>query len=99
MEQIQREQPTPTEINGFALASLIIGSISLFYADRLLYPNPRDYFLLSFVLPAAGIATAFLAYRRVQQDTHRRGSEVATAGAVLSFVSAAVLLLTKLFVY
>lgn len=99
MEKIQPKQVPATEVNGFAWASLIIGSISLFYAGRLVHPHGRDYFLLSFVLPAAGIATALLAYRRVRQDTRTSGRELATAGAVVSLLSAAVLLLTKLFVY
>lgn len=92
-------QPQPSddiEVNGFAWASLIIGSISLFYADRLAYPNPSNYFFVTLLIPAAGVASAYLAHRRI--DTRTRGRELAVAGAVLSIVSAVVLTLTKLFV-
>lgn len=89
MKQIHHEHTTAAETNGFAWASLIIGSISLFYfADR---SYPRDYLFLSLILPAAGIATAVLAYRQVRLDTRTAGSAFATAGAVLSVVSIAVL--------
>ena len=90
MKQIQHGHPPAAETNGFAWASLIIGSISLFYYANRSYPH--DYLFLSLVLPAAGIATAFLAHHQVRLDARTRGRELATAGAVLSVASIAVLL-------
>lgn len=95
MEQPGDEKHRASEIDGFATASVIIGSISLFYGDRFLYPNPDNYFLLSLLLPAAGLCTGYIAQHRVRQQTTTRGSELATAGLLLSGISVLLLAVTQ----
>ncbi len=98
MDEIQERSRAVSERDGFAWASLITGSISLFYADRLIYPGPQDYFLLVLFVPAAGLLTAVVAHQRMRRGSTSGGRELAVAGVVLSGISAASMLLTKIFV-
>jgi hypothetical protein len=97
-ERLRQQGPPGTETDGFAWASFVTGSIALFYADRLLYPTPQNYLLLSLLMPAAGIGAALVAHRRIAADETLRGRNLAMAGAFLSALSGSILLLTKIFV-
>ena len=96
----------PREIDGYALASFVIGTISLFSLDRFSLQFLTGFFNITLVLlvPVIGLVTASMGRNRITSGADLRGRtrassglQLALAGAVLSGLSLVVLILSAVF--
>lgn len=100
-----RDERPKSETDGYALASFVIGAVSLFSFDRLAFSTPSFGFgLVILLIPITGLLSAGKARQRIDGALDLRGRQgglagrqLALAGAILSMVSLVVMILVWIF--